>query len=268
MTTQRLTIERPSPFRRRRFVVPHRRRSRSLKLLRPFLLAAALVGLPVAATFWVYTSPRFLLQEVQIGSTVRVPTAEIAAALRPLQGRHLLGLTLEEVESRLTANPWITSAAIRKELPNRLVVQIEERYPEALLRREGELLYVDSQGFVIGTYDPAGPVDLLLLSRAPGTELDVAAALGMAETLRRLAPRIGDGLSEIESLGLGDYRIYSAGLEFPVLMSTENIAAQIIKLENLLPEITRRFAVIEAVDLRFSRQIVIQPAGIPRSQEG
>jgi hypothetical protein len=51
-------------------------------------------------------------------------------------------------------------------------------------------------------------------------------------------------------------------------MSTENIAAQIIKLENLLPEITRRFAVIEAVDLRFSRQIVIQPAGIPRSQEG
>jgi len=268
MTTQRLAIERPSPFRRRQFVVPHRRRSRALLLFKPFLLALVLVGLPVAVALWIYTSPRFLLNEVQIGSTAHVTTAEVASALTPLRGRHLLGLSLEDVEGRLTANPWVKSAAIRKGLPDRLVVQIQERHPVALLRRDGELLYVDEDGFVIGTYDPHGPVDLPLLSLAPGVALEVAGALAVAASLERWAPEMTRGLSEIEILGLGDYRIHSAGLDFPILLSAGEVQAQIAKLEKLLPEISRRFESVEAVDLRFSRQIVIQPAGDPRSQEG
>lgn len=268
MTTQRLTLERSGAFRRRRFVVPHRRRSRTLMLLKPFLLAVLLVGLPVAAALWVYTSPRFLLQEVQIAATSHVSTAEVASALRPLQGRHLLGLSLADVEGRLGTNPWVKRAAIRKELPNRLVVEIEERQPVALLRRDGELVYVDDQGFAIGPYELDGPVDLLLLSVAPGAKLEVARALELAALLERLAPKAMQELSEIEILGLGDYRIHSAGLDFPVLVNAEAVEQQVIKLAALLPEIAERFDTIEAVDLRFSRQIVIQPAGKPRSQEG
>ena len=268
MTTQRLTIERPGTFRRRRFVVPHRRRSRTMILLKPFLLAVVLVGVPVSAALWVYTSPRFLLREVQIGYAKRVSTAEVASALSPLRGRHLLGLSLADVEGKLVSNPWIESVAIRKELPDRLVVQLQERLPVALLREEGGLFYVDDTGFVIGAYDPLGPVDLVLLGLAPGATLDVAGALDFAASLERLAPELGRGLSEIEILGLGDYRIHCAGLDFPILLSVNGLEQQIAKLERLLPEMSRRFEVIEAVDLRFSRQIVIQPAGDPRSQEG
>ena len=268
MTTQRLTIERPSPFRRRRLVVPHRRRSRTQVLLQPFLLAVVLVGLPITLALWIYTSPQFLLGEVHIGTTEQVSTADVAEALGHLRGRHLLGLSLADVEGKLVANPWIKSATIRKELPNRLVVQIQERQPAALLRQGSELLYVDSEGFVIGVYDPAGEVDLLLLSEAGGAQLNVAEALTVAADLVRLAPALSRGLSEIEALGLGDYKIHSEGLDFPILLRAGEVAAQIIKLEKLLPEIARRFSEVEAVDLRFSRQIVIQPAGEPRSQEG
>lgn len=268
MTTQRLTIERPTAFRRRRFVVPHRRRSRTLMLLKPFLLAVVLVGLPVMAAWWVYTSPRFLLTEIQIGSTNRVSVEEIAAALTPLRGRHLLGLSLADVEGRLTANPWIASAAIRKELPDRLVVEIAERQPVALLRRADELLYVDGNGFAIDAYDPRGEVDFVLLSVAFGAQLQVGQALDLVASLERLAPEMSRGLSEIEILGLGDYRIHTAALDFPILLSAAEVETQLAKLEDLLPEISRRFAAVEAVDLRFSRQIVIQPAGDPRSQEG
>lgn len=268
MTTQRLVLERPSAFRRRRFVVPHRRRSRTSRLLKPFLLAVVLVGAPLVAALWVYTSPRFLLREVQIGSTSRVPMGEIASALEPLRGRHLLGLSLEDVEGRLTANPWIRSASIRKELPDRLVVQVEERQPVALLRRGDELLYVDVQGFAIVAYTPEGPVDLVILSVATGEEWRVRQALELVASLERLDPEISRQLSEIEVLSLGDFRIHTGALDFPILVSGAEVEGQIAKLEELLPEISRRFETVEAVDLRFSRQIVIQPAGDPRSQEG
>ena len=268
MSTQRLTIERSGAFRRRRFVVPHRRRSRTRMLFKPFLLAVSLVGLPVAAALWIYTSPRFMLREVQIGSTAHVPTAEVAAALSPLRGRHLLGLSLADVESRLTTNPWVERAAIRKELPDRLVVQIEERQPVALLRQEEELFYVDGEGFVIGAYELAGPVDLVLLSVAPGVDLEVSQTLELAARLERLAPAMMRELSEVDVLGRGEYRVHAAGLDFPVLVSGEGVERQLIKLGALLPEIAARFDAIEAVDLRFTSQIVIQPAGDPRSQEG
>ena len=268
MTTQRLTLERPSAFRRRRFVVPHRRRSRTLVLLKPFVVALMLVGLPVGAAIWVARSPIFELREVKIGATRHVTTEEIAAALTDLQGRHVLGLRLAEVEALLADNPWVEGAGLRKELPDRVEIEVYERDPIALLRREEGLSYVDRSGFVIEPYDPAGPVDLPLLSVAPGARLDVDRALEVAAIFGRFAPGDAVGLSEIELLGLDDFRIHSAGLAFPVLVSGEEVKMQLEKLAELLPEISRRFPAVEAVDLRFSRQIVVQPAVGPRSQEG
>lgn len=268
MTTQRLSLERPSPFRRRQFVVPHRRRSRALLLLRPFVAALILVGLPVTATVWVTTSPLFLLAEIRIGPTESVSTEEVALALAGLEGQHLMVLSLADVENLLASNPWIEGAAIRKELPNRLMVEVHERSPVALLRQEEGLFYVDKTGFVMEPYDPAGPVDLPLLSLAPGAALDVTRALEVATRFDQFVPFGTVGLSEIELLGLDDFRIHSAELAFPVLVSGTELEMQLVKLEELLPEITRRFPAVEAVDLRFSRQIVVQPAVEPRSQEG
>ena len=268
MTTQRLTLERPSPFRRRRFVVPHRRRSRALLLLRPFVAALFLVGLPVVAAVWMGTSPLFQLVEVRIGPTERVSTEEVAEALAGLRGRHLLRLSLSDVEALLASHPWIEGAAIRKELPDRMIVEVHERHPVALLRQDDGLFYVDQTGFVMEPYDPAGPVDFPLLSVAPGASLDVPRALEVADSFDRFVHGGTAGLSEVELLGLDDFRIHSAELAFPVLVSGAEVKTQLAKLEKLLPEITRRFPVVEAVDLRFSRQIVVQPAVEPRSQEG
>ena len=239
-----------------------------MRLLKPFVTALLLVGVPVVAVLWVLTSPRFLLAEVQIGKTVQVTTEEVAHALAPLEGRHLLALSLDDVESLLVVNPWIGGAAIRKQLPNRLVVEILERSPAALLRRNDGIFYVDRTGFVIATYDPEGPVDLPILSVAAGANLDVDSALRVAAEIEALAPRVGAGLSEIEVLGMGDFRVFSAALPFPILISAADLDPQLAKLDRLLPEILGRYPEVAAVDLRFSRQIVIQPAGGPRSQEG
>jgi len=268
MTTQRLTLERPSPFRRRRFLAPHRRPSMAVQLLKPFLLAVTLVGGPLGLGMWVASSPIFRLSEVQIGGTSRVTTEEVATALAPLRGRHLLRLSLVDVEGRLSRNPWIAGATIRKELPDRVVVEVHERQPAALLRLDDDLYYVDAGGFVIVPYDPSGPVDLVLLSIAPGAPMNVGKALEVAAALGRAVPEWGAGLSEIEILGLEDFRLHTASLPYPVLVSADRVEEQVRKLQKILPQIENRYAGVKAVDLRFSRQIVFQPAVEPRSQEG
>ena len=268
MSRHEIQASSPSPFRRRRFAAPHRRRSLLVMLARPFLTALLLVGLPVAGGAWVVTSPRFLLSNIVVSGTSRVQTSEVGEALEPLRGRHILLVSLADVESRLAEHRWIEGANLRKRMPDSLVVEVQERQPVMLLRRDEGLFYVDRSGTVIDLYDPARETDLLLLSIAPGARLEVGSALAVAAELDLVAPEWALGLSEVEVLGGDDFRLFTAALPFPVLVSLGGVGKQVRKLREVLPEITRRYDRVAAVDLRFSRQIVIQPAAEPRSQEG
>ena len=141
-------------LRRRRFTAPHRRPSLPLRLLRPFAIAALVVAVPVAAGAWVLRSPRFHLQTLELSGTERVPREWIAGRVEPLRGRHLLRLSLADLESELAGHPWIAGVAMSKRLPDALAVRVVERRPAALLRRADGLFYVDAAGRPIDRYDP------------------------------------------------------------------------------------------------------------------
>lgn len=268
MTTQRMTLEQPSPFRRRRFIAPRRRKSSLALLFKPFLKACLLVSVPVSVAYWLSVTNRFDLKKIDISGTELVAEDQVLLTLEPVFNSHLLLLSLDDVEAQVKQNPWVESAAIRKELPDNLMVEIHERVPIALLRHEGDLYYVDRSGFLIEPYSLTGPVDLPLLTLHPGASLNVEMALGVADRFKQVAPAWGAGLSEIEVLGEEDFRLHSAALEFPVLVSTGTVEPQVENLQSILPEIRKRYEIPVTVDLRFSQQIVIQPAAQPRSEKG
>ena len=167
-------------FRRRRFAAPHRRPGLLRLLAGPFLAAVATVAIPGAAAYWVLTSPMFDLRHLVVHATDRVPAGWVVEVLEPLRGHHLLWVSLSDVERRVETHPWVEGATVRKKLPDRLEVGILQRQPAALLRREGGIEYVDRNGRVIDSYDPAGPVDLVLLTVTPGVSLRMREALAVA----------------------------------------------------------------------------------------
>lgn len=264
MTRHPLRVERQSPFRRRRFVASHRRRGLVAQLWRPFLGALVAVAVPLGGAVWVARSPEFRLSEVTVAGTRRVETGWVEGALEPLRGRQILWLSLDEIERRLEDHPWIAGAEVRKELPDRLVVEIVERRPAALLRRGDGLLFVDRRGEVIAPFDPAlGLADLVLLSAPAARPRELAAALDAIDTIGRLEPRLAAELSEVELLGQGDYRLLSASLPYPILVNGQRLRSGLARLRRYAADIAERYGTIGAVDLRFSRQIVIQPAAAP-----
>ena len=252
----------PFPY-RRRFQARHRRRGLLATMARPFLAAAALVAAPVALALWVATSPRFHLHRLEVAGTPRVPEAWVEKALRPLVERHLLWLSLAAVERRLTVHPWVATVEMRKQLPDRLHVEIVERRPAALLRRDGELFYLDSEGEIIAPFESNRPedgeADLLVLSAASGARVAPLDALDLAAELARVERAWAEGLAQVEFLGEGGFRLDTATLPFPLLVEAGTVAASGRHLRRLLPDILRRYDRVAAVDLRFDRRIVIQP---------
>ncbi len=276
-------------FRRRGTPPRRRRKSRLLKLLKPLAAAVGVVGTPAALVAWVLTAPLFQLRAVDVrmakGSSGRVPEAWVRQALAPLRGRNLMQLPLAEATARVQRNPWIAAVEITKELPGRLRVKFAERRPVAMMLAGSELVYADSAGRAIAPVST--PAELaaarksgLLVVSFPGEPhhasgaggaggasgisgiSSIGSALQVAAELGRVEPNWAAKLAQIEVLGEEDFRLRTDALPFPILVRGGEVAPKVEKLIKLLPELATRYPRIEAVDLRFSRRIVVQPANV------
>lgn len=82
---------------------------------------------------------------------------ETILSLAELEGMpNLFTLRLKEVAKRLESHPWVEQVKVRKVFPNKLLIQIEERKPIAILQLE-ELYYIDNKGVI---FSPMGDGDL------------------------------------------------------------------------------------------------------------
>jgi cell division septal protein FtsQ len=267
-------------FRRRGAPPRRKRKSLLVKLLKPLALAVALVALPAGVVAWVLTAPLFQLREVDVrpvqgAPTGRVTPDQVRQALAPLQRKNLVRLSLAEAAARVQSNPWIASVEIAKELPNRLRVRIAERKPIALLLAGRDLVFADADGRAIAPVatpaelEAARKQGLLVVSfaRKPYPN-GMAAALKVASELGRVEPNWAAKLAQIEVLGEEDFRLRTDALPFPLVVKEGEVGPKVQRLVTLLPELSRRYPKIDAVDLRFSRRIVVQPGEFAPPEDG
>lgn len=256
------------PFRPRDPAVRRRfRRHPVVRWGRPLLAALLIVGTPCATVWWMMTSARFALREIEIQAGARVPERWVRQTLASVEGRNLLQLPLERVAASVEVHPWAAAVEVSKELPGTLRVVVREREPVAVHRAGPGLVYLDGEGHeieAVGSARPAGP-DLPVISgregRPPRPD-ELAGAVALAQGLEDdgwaslVAPRV----SEVEVLGEGEFRVWLEELGFPVVLRGDLPEPSPERLVELLPEVRRRFDVAE-IDLRFEDRIIVQTGG-------
>jgi cell division septal protein FtsQ len=259
MTPAAGPLQKPPMFRRRRFEASHQRPSLLQALLRPLGLALLLVGVPAACGIWVLTSSRFALTDIQVTSGDRVPNEWVVESLAPLRGRHVLLLSLAEVERLLAAHRWVDGVQVSKKLPNALVVEVLERVPVAVVRYQGAMHYVDREGRRIDQLAPdEGTAALLLIEGSTDRRPAIAAAVAAVEEIDAEPSKYFHAVLGVEILSGPDLKLSLADLPFSVFVRADRLQPAVRDFEQLLPKIARRYEGFDAVDLRFARQIVMK----------
>ena len=123
-----------------------------------------------AARQFVLESSYFSVSEIQVRGGEKFDGNEIVtmAGLKP--GMNLWRIEPATIEKKVAKHPWVRRVLVRREFPRRVVIEIEERTPRAIVAI-GKLYYVDSDGVVFKEVEAGENVQFPLLTGLRPDEL-------------------------------------------------------------------------------------------------
>ena len=260
------TLLRSSPIRQsnRRLWRTVTRRTQSVfrSVLLLSVIGAGLVSGGMALVEYAQHHPYFAAKDIVMSTDGQLTQEEVWTWVELSPGINILDFDVWETEQRLAQHPWIRTADVSREFPQRIHIVIREHHPVALIRRE-ETTYLDATGEIF--VDPSSDVrDLPYLSGLERIPLTIQTAQTvLAETIvcLSLSREWGVELSEIHWDNQQGYTVFLSDRQVVIRLGHEirsNVFVLVRRvLETWPPD--RRAAVF---DTRFADQIVVYPFSV------
>src|SRR5262245_55859339 len=256
---------------RQRVGRPRRRRAARRARLRRLAGFVALTGLSLVVALaggrWLLTTQRFAVARVEVRGASRMSPEQVMAAAAIPRGTNIFRLDTADVIERIEALPEVRRADVVRELPNRVVISVEERRPFTLVHG-GRLHWMDEEGRLLGASPEAVSPPMPVISGLSGDELasmrtapgpQARAAIGVIRALLRTGNGLAAEISEIDMSRREGPVLYTVdGVE--VRLGTEDWDERLARLEGVLTQIATQD--VRTVDLRFRDQVVFQRGGV------
>jgi cell division septal protein FtsQ len=127
---------------------------RTLAELTSKLFLAGVVGYLIFAGWnFLISTPRFQIHNISFQGNIVLSDAQILEWLGPVKGENLIAIDLVELSKRLSENPWIQSASIRRNFPRGLEFKLTERVPYARIKKD-QIYLVDGFGVTLSPEKP------------------------------------------------------------------------------------------------------------------
>ena len=193
----------------------------------------------------------FSIESVSLSGQRYTPDGDIFDALGTTQGRSLVTFDSRGAKARIERLPWVRTATITRQLPDRLTVDIVERQPFAQWERDGMRLLIDETGRVLGRA-AAGTWTALPLVAGEGAALDASVLITAFASHATLKGR----LVRAERVGARRWTLHLKG-GTEVLLPAEGAVEALVRLDQLQREQRLLERGIAVIDLRRPHQLVL-----------
>lgn len=194
----------------------------------------------------------FRVEEVLVTGRQASDPVALLAALGADRGDPILAIDLRQSREDILALPWVREAAVRRRLPDTILIQISEREPLAIWQRETRLHLIDQEGTVVPVPNlrPFVHLPLVIGDDAPRQVADLLAAL---DTVPTLAGRVTASVRV--SARRWDLHLDNG---VRVHLPEDGYGAALERLEEMERESGLVDRDILAIDLRLGDRVVIQ----------
>lgn len=123
---------------------------RFFRLAATFVFIIAFAYLLVKGYDFITTDEYFSIKNTKIIGNNFVSDKEIVSLMELHEGANIFKTGIQKLQKRISAHPWIMGVLIKRELPNSLLITVEERMPIAVAVYKGKSYLVDSDGVALG----------------------------------------------------------------------------------------------------------------------
>ncbi len=271
-----LDVEEEAPFLRAQKRVSVRRGTLPKKTATRLLWAAvglsALVLCAIAASAAYHYGEhdwRFRVEssdDIEVSGLQNVTRSQVMEVMGGDIGRNIFFVPLEQRQTQLEQIPWVQSASVMRFVPNHLRIEIHERTPVAFARVGSKILLVDAAGTLMDLPQKKSysfPVIVGMNQNEPPSTREARMDIynNLISQLDAGGGRYSQDLSEVDLNDPEDVKVLTAGSDGEVLLhlgSSDYLSRYKIYVSHV-QEWRQQFSKIDSVDLRYDRQIVVNP---------
>ena len=271
-----LDVEQEPPFLRVQKRVSVRRGSLPKKTVTRLTWGAVVLaivfvcGIGVAALYhYGEHSWRFRVEssdDIDISGLQNVTRSQVMEVMGGDIGRNIFFVPLAQRKAQLEQIPWVESASVMRFIPNRLKVEIHERTPVAFARVGSRILLTDAGGTLMelpGRKKYSFPVIVGMNSGEPPSTRSARMKIynDVVSQLDAGGAHYSQELSEIDLSDPDDVKVTAnnhAGEVLVHLGSSHYLERYKIYVTHV-QEWQQQFDKLESVDLRYDRQIIVNP---------
>jgi len=273
-----LDVEQESPFLRGQKRVSVRRGSLPRKAATGLtwgLLALVVVFVCSAGVAALYHygehSWRFRIESsdnIEITGLQNVTRYQIMEVMGGDIGRNIFFVPLSARKQTLEKIPWVESASVMRFVPNRVRIEIHERTAVAFARVGSRILLIDSVGTLMelpaaGKKKYSFPVILGMNLNEPASTRAARMKIynDLANQLDAGGAHYAQDLSEVDLSDAEDVKVLPSDAQGEVLvhLGSSNYLERYKVYVSHVREWRQQFDKLESVDLRYDRQIIVNP---------
>lgn len=231
------------------------------------LFAAGTVLLSAAVAWWALRHPLFAISGITVqGDVTHNNAVTLRANVAPRLAGNFFTVNLGRAREVFEDVPWVRSAVVRREFPNRLRVSLEEHRAVAYWGPEGESRLLNTFGEVFEAN--AGDLEAEELPRLSGPQEQAGLVLAMFRALQPMFEVLDLGLEHVALTARGSWQLQlDNGAQVELGRGTpEEVVARTQRFLQTLTQVTSRYSrrpdSLVSADLRHGDGYAVRLRGV------
>lgn len=215
------------------------------------------------------STPFFRLEDVNFQGNKQVSQVELLQKGGLEDKLNILSLNLGEVKKKMEGIPWVKSVQLRRELPNKLLVLVQERQPLSLVLVNGGLYFLDREGLPFKKVEQRDGFTLPVLTGlqkgdwqengrlTPKVLQEISLLTGLLAQGRD--PLYPDKLSEIHYDPECGYSLYTLDYGIRITLGHEDFQTKMARLEKVWLSLQKRQDLfnLRGISLQYGQRIIV-----------
>lgn len=214
------------------------------------------------------SSSIFELKEINVNGNEKLSKKDIVDISSLKLGNNLFKYNIDDIEKSILKNPYVKDVKVKRKIPDKLVIDIEENTEDAIVKLGGKYLYIQQDGLILSEKTEVTNKNIPIISgvelkeKSPKTNIEIVGDTKQNLLISLLnCLKSNNMLREIEAINVkkNDIKMKTNDNVEIELKLDDNLDYNIKKLRQILVDLKSNNIRNGTIDLTNKEQAVYSP---------